>query len=132
MTWREQKAAARDIVHQTMKVALLVLATIPYDSNSGEHLPQVHARIHNREMPLGDQAGTSLNSAERYEPVPKAIFWKQELIDAGVTLARNQILSVSSGEAYSIDVVHPHDIETITVNIIRLDAADAAGLPLPV
>ena len=59
------------------------------------------------------------------------IFWRQELLDLCITLARNAVLSVSAGEAYNIDFIEPHDQETITAHVTRLDAEDSAGLPLP-
>ena len=131
-SWREKKAAARRVVHDTMKVACVYLANgLPYDSNSGQDLPIVYPRLHLSDKALGDQAGTSLNSAERVEPTPKAVFWKADLEAAGITLVRNAVLSVSDGEAYTIDHAEPHDIETITAHLSRMDEADAEGLPLP-
>lgn len=130
MTWRQQRAEARALVHETMQVSCYLLSALPYDSNSGGPLA-ISARIHNKETKLGDQAGTSLNSAERYEAIPKAVFWRQDVIDAAWTLVRGNIISVGDGEAYHIDVVHPHDTETISVDIARLDADDSTGLPYP-
>ena len=142
MGWRDIKRGARETVHQTMKVRAVYLAdgTPGNDSNSGSFsgstsgahdLPVVEVRIHEKGTNLGDQAGTSLNSAERFDAIPKVIFWRQQLLDLAITLSRNAIISVSAGEAYNIEVVKPHDQETITVEVTRLSAADAAGLPLP-
>jgi len=143
MGWRDIKRAARSTVHQTMKVraVYLVGGSPEHDSNSGSFsgsasgnlhgLPVVEVRIHEKGTKLGDQAGTSLNSAERYDVIPKVVFWRSELEAAGISPTRGDVLSVTSGEAYYIDVVEPHDQETITARITRLDAADSAGLPLP-
>ena len=132
MGWRETKAAAREAVHDTMKVPVILLASLSsLDDSNSAGITQCTARIHNSEKALGDQAGTSLNSAERFEPTPRGIFWRQELTDLGITLSRNMVISVTEGEAYNIDVVHPHDNETISVELSRLDAEDSAGLPLP-
>jgi len=132
MGWRETLTEARAVVHDTMKVPVILLASLASvnDSNSTD-VAQLFARIHNSDKALGDQAGTSLNSAERYEPIQRAIFWVAELTAAGVTLDRNMVISVLAGEAYNIDTVRPQDRETITVEITRLDAEDSAGLPLP-
>ena len=131
MGWRDTKSAARAKVHETMKVPAILIAALPYDSNSG-NLGQFNVRVHEKQTALGDQAGTSLNSAERFEVIPKIIFWRADLIDASIALTRNMVVSVSEGEAYNIDAVKPHDQETITVEVTRLDAEDSADLPLPV
>jgi len=135
MSWRDTKRAARNVVHQTMKTRCLYLADgIPYveaGSNSAGDIPELEVRVHENQTKLGDQAGTSLNSAERFEPIPQAIFWRSELTEKGITLVRNAVISLGVGEAYSLDVIEPHDQETIKARITRLDAADAAGLPVP-
>jgi len=113
-----------------MRVAAYYLASIPYDSNSGTP-PEVQIRVHTSEKALGDQAGTSLNSAERIEQIPKVICWVADLAAAGVTLARNAVFSVEAGEAWQIDHIEPRDRETITVHCSPLDAEDSAGLPYP-
>jgi len=143
MGWRDIKRAARETVHQTLKVraVYLVGGSPENDSNSTSFsgstsgnmhgLPVVEVRIHEKGMKLGDQAGTSLNSAERFDSVPRVIFWRTELEDAGISPARGDVISVTSGESYYIDVVEPHDQETITARVTRQDSADSAGLPLP-
>lgn len=134
MGWRDIKAKARETVHQTMKVRCVYLATgAPPDSNSasGDGLPELDVRIHEHQTEAGDQAGTSLNSAQRFTVDPQAIFWRADLIAAGITLVRNAVISVSDGEAYRLGPVQPHDQETISVPITRLTASQAAGLPLP-
>lgn len=133
MGWRDTKSNARAVVHDTMKVPALLLSSADAldDSNSEGVLGQFNVRVHEKHTLLGDQAGTSLNSAERAEAVPKLIFWRADLLDAGVTLRRNMVVSVTEGEAYNIEMVKPHDQETITCEVTRLDAEDAAGLPLP-
>lgn len=143
MGWRDIKRAARSTVHQTMKVraVFLVGGSPEHDSNSGSFsgsasgaahgLPIVEIRIHEKGTKLGDQAGTSLNSAEMYDVIPSVIFWRAELEALGLEAKRGVILSVTAGEAYYVDVVEPHDQETIKARVTRLDDADSAGLPLP-
>lgn len=131
MGWRETKAEARAVVHDTMKVPVILLSSLDADDSNSSGVYEIECRLHLKDKLLGDQAGTSLNAAERYEPTPKAIFWRAALADAGITLARNMVISVSSGEAYNIEAIQPHDVETVTVDLVRLDADDAAGLPLP-
>lgn len=133
MGWRDTKSNARAVVHDTMKVPAILLASLAQaqSSNSEANLGQFNVRVHEKQTLLGDQAGTSLNSAEMAEPIPKLIFWRADLVAAGVTLRRNMVVSVSAGEAYNLDLIKPHDQETITCEVTRLDAADSASLPLP-
>lgn len=134
MTWRDTKRTARSTVHQTMKVRCIYLAQgIVPDSNSesGFEFTELEIRVHEHQTKLGDQAGTSLNSAERFEPDPRLIFWKAELEAKNITLKRNDVVSVSAGEAYRLGPTKPHDQETITVPVTRLAVAETANLPIP-
>lgn len=134
MSWRGIKATARDTVHQTMKVKCVYLADgVPPDSNSASSpdLPELEVRVHEHQTKLGDQAGTSLNSAERFAADPVVIFWRAEIIAKGITLKRNAVISVSDGEAYKLGPVKPHDQETITVPITRMKPSETTGFPLP-
>lgn len=139
MGWRDQKAAARRVVHQTFKVKCVYIPAdaFPLNSNSAsnsgtEAFPEFEVRVHEKQTTLGDQAGTSLNTAERFEAIPALIFWRADLKAKGIKLKRGSVLSVSEGEAYKLDVVEPHDQETVKVRITRMTGAEAAGLPLPV
>lgn len=117
-----------------MQIPFVYLANgIPYveDSNSAGGLVTINARLHLSDKALGDQAGTSLNSAERVEPIRKAIFWQSDLDAAGITLARNAVLVAQDGDAYIIDHLEPLDVETVTVRLSPVDDADAQGLPTP-
>ncbi len=138
MGWRDIKAKARAVTHTTFKVACLYIDrdAFPLDSNSASNsgdvtYPQLDIRVHENQTKLGDQAGTSLNSAERFEAIPQVIFWRADLLAIPLKLKRGSILSVAAGEAYRIDVVEPNDQETIKCRITRLSANEAAGLPLP-
>lgn len=133
MAWRDVKRAARQNVHTTFTVRALYVSSLPYDSASDD-APEITCRIHEKQAPLGDQAGTSLNSAEVFEPIPRAVFWRDNLTEAGVEIDRGGVISVADGEAYRLDTIHPHDHETVTADITRLTAAQlaAAGtLPIP-
>lgn len=127
MTWRETRAAGRAVVHDTFKVAALFLASFPFDSNSGEHPPTIKVRVHNTEKALG----INPQQADDIEPQPKLVFWVDDLVTAGVTLANKAVISVETGEAYRIGVIHPQDRETITCDVVKLTAAQASGLPVP-
>lgn len=135
--WRDTKAAARRVVQDTMQIPFVYLASgLPYveDSNSAGELPILQARLHLSDKALGDQAGTSLNSAERVEPIRAMIFWQADLDEhelGPITLERNAILVAQDGDAYCIDHIEPLDVETITVRVSPVDEADAQGLPRP-
>lgn len=131
MGWRDTRKAARAVVHATMKVSAILLSELGEDSNTNNILGQLTVRVHEKQTKIGDQAGTSLSTAERAEAVPTIVFWRDELTAIAVTLTRNMVVSVAEGEAYNIDRVWPHDQETIKCDVTRLDAADSAGLPLP-
>ncbi len=129
MGWRDIKAGMRATVHETFKIPAVLLSATPVDSNT-EQLA-IQFRLHNHQTPLGEMPGTNFGMGERLEEDPKIVFWKADLELASWTLARNQVLSVATGEAYNIEFVHPHDIETVKCSVTRLDAEDTAGLPLP-
>jgi hypothetical protein len=44
---------------------------------------------------------------------------------------RNGVVSVEPGEAYRIDFLYPVDDQFQTARVVRLTAAEAAGLPVP-
>ena len=110
-----------------MKVAALYISPFPYDSNSGEHPPEIECRIHNSEKALGILPA----GADSLEPTPKIIFWVANLEAEGVTLTKNAVVSVEAGEAYRIALIHPTDRETITCDVTKLDEEDTAYLPVP-
>lgn len=130
MGWRDVRKTARAVVHGTMKVPVLYITQL----QPGVGLPEpveLFARIHTNEVFLGDQPGTSYNSAERVETVPKIVFWASDLTDLSITLRRGNVISVERGEAYQIDVIHPVDRDIVVTEAIRLPAADVQGIQLP-
>lgn len=88
-------------------------------------------RIHDSQKPIGESTGVNLHGAEIVEAVPKAIFLISNLEEQGVTLLRKAVISLSADEAYMLDVVMPHDHETVSCEIHRLNAEERAGLPVP-
>lgn len=130
-SWRDVKAEARRVVHDTMRIpfAFYPAGELPSDSNSTSEAaiaPVVYGRLHLSDRALGDQAGTNLNSAEAVEPTPKIIFWLAELAEKNIVIHRNDVFCVAPGEAYEIDHVEPHDVETVTAKVTRMRGASAA------
>lgn len=127
-SFRDHKRRARRQLHQRMNVpALFLMApdTLPEDA-----IP-VTIRLHTKWDALGDQKGTSLNSAEMESLVPKAILMLDQLPFGVRDLPRTAILSVEIGEAYRIDHAEEPDDISVTVHIVRLSAEKAQDLPVP-
>lgn len=124
---RDIKRQARRDLHNEMRVPVLYLST-----PTATPVP-VGARVHSKFRALGDQPGTSLNSAEREEIVPRIIFFRSDLPAEPV---RGAIVSVEAGEAYRVDVVLPADDQFVTVRVIQMTPTMLAtsfpdGQPVP-
>lgn len=111
----------RDL-HNALQVPALYIATV-----LSEPLP-VTVRIHGRFQRLGEIRNSDyFNAAEREDVSPRIIFMREQV----AMPARNAVISVEAGEAYSIDRTEPADDISITAFVVRLDADEAAGLPVP-
>lgn len=124
MGWREQKRAAKDIVHDTMHYPALYLPTFPLPTDVEPTACTV--RIHTKWGALGDQKGVSFDYATREDVQPKIIFRLSE-----VTPARKGIVSVAAGEAYRIDVLEEPDDQYQTAVVVRMPTDQTTDLPLP-
>ena len=89
-------------------------------------------RVHTKFAQLGDQKGTSLNSAETEETVPALIFWREELVPKNTAVVTISEIHSGTGEreAYQIGVVLPPDGLTITARVAELSPAKAATYPV--
>lgn len=81
-----------------------------------------------RPVTVGDLAGGGEGWAERVDTQPRILFWVDQL---PFSLRKGCIVSVEPGEAYRIEVPEKPDDQTIYAQVVRLDKADAAGLPVP-
>lgn len=113
---RDIKRKARGDLHREMSIPALYLAT-----KTSQPVP-VTIRLLIKFAALG----IAKNGAEMLEEVPKAVLLASEQMPS-----KNAILSVDPGEAYRIALVHPADDQFITVDIVKLSAAEASGLPTP-
>lgn len=84
-------------------------------------------RIHSRWEALGGVKGTSFSYAEAEERGTEIIFWRDQI----PAPARNAILSVEPGEAYSIDTTKKPDDQTVTAKAVALDPVKALAFPVP-
>ena len=124
MGFREEKLKMRRRLHDHMKVPALYLRdTSDYVGT------KVTVRPHTKFLALGDQKGTSFNSAEIESISPKIILWIAELPE--FPPSRNAIISIARGEAYAIDHAEEPDGPTVTVHVTVLSREEAKDLAIP-
>ena len=121
--FRDIKRRARRDLHEHMKLPALLLA----NKADPVGIP-VTIRLHTKFMALGDQKGTSLNSAEMEAMIPKAILMLDQIPSIP---AENSVLSVAPGEAYRISHAEEPDDISVTVHIVQLPLAKTVGFPVP-
>jgi len=99
-----------------------------YIATSGATPVPVTVRVWTEFGAIGRAIGRNAAEwSEREEAKPKLIFSTSE-----ITFIRNgAIVSVEAGEAYSVELAKPADDTSITAEVTRLSAADAANLPVP-
>lgn len=78
-------------------------------------------------MQVGDLSGLQ-GSATLGEPEDRIRFLRSEL---PAFIRTNAVFSVEAGEAYRIELLYPEDDQFQTARVVRLTAAEAAGLPVP-
>lgn len=120
-SFRDIKKEARKRLHERLRVSALYIA--PDDT-----ITPVTVRIHTSTRMYGDLVGAQdVAFAQTPIAVPEILFW----LDEGVMPQRGGIVSVEEGEAYRVDYTHPPDDVTIKAQIVRLEAEEAEGLPVP-
>ncbi|AEY69570.1 hypothetical protein AH2_00060 [Burkholderia phage vB_BceS_AH2] len=118
MNWREQKRAARQIVHDTMKVEAR------YYPPRGAGYTTVHVRLHTKWGLIGDSR--SMGWAEMEAIKPRLVFMREEQEPE-----TGAVVWIAVGEAYRIDNTNPpDDIERIA-NVTRLTPKQYADAGLP-
>ena len=121
MTFREVKAAAREKLHDRLKVSANC-----FDGGPDEDPEAVSLRVHSQLVSGGDLPESGLPFAERVEVAPRLVF----LIDEHRPV-RNNIYSVGTSEAYKVVRIEPPDGITITAVCDRLSEAEARRWPSP-
>lgn len=128
-TWREQKRAARRVLHETLAQPVLY---IPF---KGAEAVLVTARVHLSFDALGELRRSGF--AEGVELTPQAIFLASEIEPVRLSVFVTEDLG-----AFVIDQTDPADDITVKVRIARLPAgkyadwgltfgASWSGLPAP-
>jgi hypothetical protein len=121
MSLRSIKAQARMDLHRGMQVQALYIPP-----NNGTPVP-CRVRVHTKFTQLGDQKGTSLNSAESEEQVPRLVFHAPEVIPE-----RGGRITINPREGYIVGVTVPaDDMNFIHARVAPLTAAQLASLPMP-
>lgn len=118
---RDIKRRARMDLHNRAKVPALYIAP-----EGGDPVP-VTVRVFDKFQTLGDIKGTISQYAEFDDNVPRMIFMRADLPSP----KRQGVFSIEVGEAYRLDSAMAADDITVTWHVVKLDAADAAGLPVP-
>lgn len=120
MGWREQKAEARAVVHETMKWRAI------YTSPEAEETP-CFVRVHKRQDRAGDLVGFDYGVAERQEMSPQII-----VESAVVSPERGGYFTIEGGEAYQVENPEPDDDAYITCPVSRITRPDVlASLTFP-
>lgn len=129
--WSDAKAAARQSVQDTMGMPAVFYATAA--STPTVEDDTVSVRVHDKMVPVGDLAGTSLSYAEVMERPTRAIFLVSEM--EGRALARGSMILLQdytgAAKGYFIDNVHPADGLTRTCDVTPLSASEMSGKLLP-
>ncbi|TPI86358.1 hypothetical protein [Mesorhizobium sp. B2-8-9] len=118
---RDIKRQARRDLHDRAKVPALYI-----ESTGADPVP-VTVRIFDKFQALGDIKGTNQQYAEFDDNMPRIIFMRADLPSP----KRGAIFSIEPGEAYRLDSAMATDDLTITWHVVKLDAEDADGLPVP-
>lgn len=124
MSFRDEKLKMRRRLHDIMQVPALYLKDQADYAGT-----EITVRPHTKFMALGDQKGTSFNSAEIESIAPKLILWRDQLPEDPPQ--RGRIISVEPGEAYYIDHVEEADGPTYTAHVTVISADAAKGLAVP-
>lgn len=118
MNWREQKRAARHIVHDTMKIEARY-----YPPGSTGWTP-VHVRLQTKFGLIGDNR--SMGWAEIEAIKPRLVFMREEQEPQN-----GAVVWFAVGEAYRIDNTDPADDITRIANVTRLTPKQYADAGLP-
>lgn len=119
---REALRRGRRDLHREMSVPALYIP-VP-------NATPIPCTVRPQDLPTanGKPGGADAGYAQQSDAKPRLIFITD---DAPVMIRVNAVVSVEPGEAYRISFVHPAHGITITADVTRLSATDAAGLPVP-
>lgn len=116
---RALKERARRDLHQHLQVPAY------YRASPTAEWQAVHIRHHRQTQRIGDYPG--LEGALMRDLTPRIIFMRDEV----AMPARGGVVSVATGEAYTIGDCEPPDGITITAHVAPVPAASTTGFPVP-
>lgn len=117
--FRALKERARRDLHEHLQVPAY------YRASPSSAWVAVHVRHHRATQRIGDLPG--LEGATMRDLIPRLIFMRDEV----AMPARGAIVSIATGEAYSIGDTDPPDGISITAHIAPVPAAQTTGFPVP-
>lgn len=120
MTWREQKRAARQLVHGTFGIEA------QYYASRGATPVTVHVRLRSEFNQLMVGTRKMQGWAETQAVEPNLVFMRSEQEPQ-----QGAVVWIAVGEAYRIDTTNPPDDITRTANVTRLTAKQYADEGLP-
>jgi len=122
MGFRDLRAVAAQAVHRAMADSALLL-------RGAEDPVAVTVRVFSKPMDVGELLGGGL-SARAYATLSDAAL-HAVFLDPATVPQKGDILSCVPGEAYKLVVRVKPDGPTIVWEVTQLNAAEAAGLPVP-
>ncbi|MDO5646305.1 hypothetical protein [Paracoccus sp. (in: a-proteobacteria)] len=125
---RDIRRRARMDLHEHMKVQALYL---PPNGAPGLIHVRVHTKFHATSIEGGVRSGHG-QMVSRQEADPCLIFMLDELHSAGITLAKNAIISVEYGEAYRLNNAEAPDDLTVKWFVTAITRREELmSLPVP-
>lgn len=126
-SFRDDKRAARRQLHEGLSVAAFY---VDMDNIAAEY--PLNVRLHTSFNPEGQVAGGDSFSAQVRDVQPRIVFLISELSSLPTgRLKRLDVVSVETGEAYSIKNIRTADDVTVIADVTRVKIEDTAGLPVP-
>lgn len=128
MSIRDIRRAARRALHDAFKVAVLYVPRV------GKPV-LLHARDHTKFRVNAIEGAVRSGNGQmvgRQEMAPSIIFMRDEIAAAGITLVKNDIISIERGEAYRLDNAEAPDDITVKWFVTAItNENDLDDLPTP-
>lgn len=126
----EIKNKARLHLHERAKVQALYV-------QQGAHFGvPITCRVHSKTDAVGLSSDMSAYKGDmpmRQSDIVRIVFLRSEIVEKGLALRKNDIITLSADEAYKLDNAEPTDGVTVTWLVSRLTAKqiENEALPLP-
>lgn len=126
----EIKNKARLHLHERAKVQAL------YVQQGAAFGVEITCRVHSKTEAVGLSSDMSAYKGEmptRQSDITRIVFLRSEMVETGIDLRKNDIITLSADEAYKLDNAEPTDGITVTWLVSRLTPKQIQNenLPLP-